>query len=188
MTVANSEIDDMEPTEGELLAELRRLRRSLRLHPTDMPDPMEALSVGQRVADSVASVMGSWKFIIFQTIMLVGWVSINIIAVAKSWDPYPFILLNLVLSFQAAYAAPIIVMSQNRQQEIDRMAAENDYKINLKAELEIELLHEKIDELRVQEVLRLSEAVKSLTDLLLRQRYSGHPEVSKDVEQSDSTA
>ncbi|HEU5068033.1 MAG TPA: DUF1003 domain-containing protein [Sphingomicrobium sp.] len=170
MSVVGSEINDMEPTERELLAELRRLRRSLRLHPTDMPDPMEALSFGQRVADLVAGVMGSWKFIIFQTVILAAWVSINLVAVAKSWDPYPFILLNLLLSFQSAYAAPIIVMSQNRQQDIDRMAAENDYKINLKAELEIELLHEKIDELRAQEVLRLTEAVGALTELLVQQK------------------
>jgi uncharacterized membrane protein len=185
MVIANPEIDDMEPTERELLAELRRLRRSLRLHPTDMPDPMEALSVGQRLADWVASVMGSWKFIIFQTIVLVGWVSINLIAVTKGWDPYPFILLNLALSFQAAYAAPIIVMSQNRQQDIDRMAAQNDYKINLKAELEIELLHEKIDELRAQEVLQLSEAVNSLTDLLVQSRKSGSSDFARAVDRPD---
>ena len=85
----------------------------------------------------------------------------------RSWDPYPFILLNLALSIlQAAYAAPVIMMSQNRQQDIDRKAAENDYKINVKAELEIELLHEKIDQLRAQEVLKLTEAVRSLTELL----------------------
>lgn len=185
MTVALSQIDDMEPTERELLGELRRLRRSLRLHPSQMPDPMDALSVGQRVADWVASVMGSWKFIIFQTIILVGWVTINIVVVTKSWDPYPFILLNLVLSFQAAYAAPIIVMSQNRQQDIDRAAAQNDYKINLKAELEIELLHEKIDELRAQEVLRLSQAVSSLTELLGQSGRARSPKRPKTVERSD---
>lgn len=185
MEAIESQVDNMEPTEHELLAELRRLRRSLRFNPADIRDPVEMLPMGQRVADSVATVMGSWKFIIVQTVLLLAWVSINLVAAARSWDPYPFILLNLALSFQAAYAAPIIMMSQNRQQDIDRMAAENDYKINIKAELEIELLHEKIDELRVQEVLRLSEAVKSLTDLLLRPRYS---DVSKDVEQSDSIA
>lgn len=188
MEVANTELDDMEPTERELLAELRRLRRSLRLHPMDMQDPMEKLSVGHRIADRVASVMGSWKFIIFQTIVLVGWVSINVFAVVNSWDPYPFILLNLALSFQAAYAAPIIVMSQNRQQDIDRMAAQNDYRINLKAELEIELLHEKIDELRVQEVLRLSEAVSSLTDLLVQSRGSSRLEVAETTDHLDGTA
>ncbi|NLS07410.1 DUF1003 domain-containing protein [Rhizobium sp. P32RR-XVIII] len=178
----------MEPTEHELLAELRRLRRSLRFHPADLGDPMEPLSVGQRVADSVASVMGSWKFIIVQTVLLVAWISINLVAAARSWDPYPFILLNLALSFQAAYAAPIIMMSQNRQQDIDRRAAENDYKINVKAELEIELLHEKIDELRAQEVLRLSEAVSSLTDLLLQTRQSGRTGFAGAVEQEDATS
>ncbi|MDL2403917.1 DUF1003 domain-containing protein [Rhizobium mayense] len=175
----------MEPTELELLAELRRLRRSLRFHSADMCDPTEPLSAGQRVADLVASVMGSWKFIIVQTVLLVAWIWINLLAAAKSWDPYPFILLNLALSFQAAYAAPIIMMSQNRQQDIDRRAAENDYKINVKAELEIELLHEKIDELRAQEVLRLSEAVNFLTELLLQTRKSGRTDVAGAVEQED---
>ena len=80
--------------------------------------------------------------------------------------PPPFILLNLALSFQAAYSAPVIMMSQNRQQDIDRRAAENDYRINVKAELEIELLHEKIDQLREREVLKLTEAVRMLTELL----------------------
>lgn len=181
------DMDDMEPTERELLAELRRLRRSLRLHPAGMCDPMEALSVGQHVADAVASVMGSWKFIIVQTVLFVAWVSINFLAAARSWDPYPFILLNLALSFQAAYAAPIIMMSQNRQQDIDRRAAEEDYKINVKAELEIELLHEKIDELRAQEVLRLSEAVKSLTDLLMQTRQLGRADIVGAVEQNASS-
>ncbi|RXH24239.1 membrane protein [Bradyrhizobium nanningense] len=161
----------MEATERELLAELRRLHRSLRLRPTEARAPMEPLSVGQRVADRVAGIMGSWKFIIAQTILLVSWVSINLVA-ARSWDPFPFILLNLALSVQAGYAAPIIIMSQNRQQDIDRRAAENDYRINVKAELEIELLHEKIDELRAREFLRLTEAVKYLTDLLLQTRQT----------------
>ena len=84
----------------------------------------------------------------------------------QRWDPYPFILLNLALSFQAAYAAPFIMMSQNRQQDIDRKEAENDHRINVKAELEIELLHEKIDALRQKEVLMLTQAVADLTDLL----------------------
>ncbi|MBR0716546.1 DUF1003 domain-containing protein [Bradyrhizobium liaoningense] len=181
------EIDSMEPTEHELLAELRRLRRSLRFRPTDTCDPMESLSVGQRVADKVAGVMGSWKFIIVQTVVLVGWISINLVAAARSLDPFPFILLNLALSVQAGYAAPIIMMSQNRQQDIDRRAAENDYRINVKAELEIELLHEKIDELRAREVLRLTEAVKCLTDLLPQTRQSGRADVVGPFEQEVST-
>ena len=187
MEAVEPEVDNMEPTERELLAELRRLRRSLRLHPTDHCDPMEPLTAGQRVADTVASVMGSWKFIIVQTALLVVWVSINLVAAARSWDPYPFILLNLALSFQAAYAAPIIMMSQNRQQDIDRRAAENDYRINVKAELEIELLHQKLDELRAQEILMLTEAVKSLTDLLVQTRQPDRADFAGAVEQKDTT-
>jgi uncharacterized membrane protein len=80
--------------------------------------------------------------------------------------PYPFILLNLALSFQAAYAAPFIMMSQNRQQDVDRRKAENDYRVNVKAELEIELLHEKIDQLRETEVMSLTKAVQQLTEQL----------------------
>jgi len=84
----------------------------------------------------------------------------------QKWDPYPFILLNLALSFQAAYAAPFIMMSQNRQQDIDREAAASDYQVNIKAELEIELLHQKLDQLRESEVFALTQAVADLTHLL----------------------
>jgi uncharacterized membrane protein len=107
--------------------------------------------------------MGSWTFIIIQSFLLVAWIALNVTAYVQQWDPYPFILLNLALSFQAAYAAPFIMMSQNRQQDIDRRSAEDDFKINIKAELEIELLHQKIDQLRETEVLHLTEAVNGLT-------------------------
>lgn len=177
MNAEDLEADGPEPTERELLAELRQLRRSLRLQPPPECDPMLRLSLGQRVADAVAAGMGSWKFIIIQSIVLIVWVAFNLVAAVRSWDPFPFILLNLLLSFQAAYAAPIIMMSQNRQQDIDRMAAENDYRINVKAELEIELLHQKIDELRAQEVLQLTEAVRCLTELLQQTREQAQPEV-----------
>ena len=106
------------------------------------------MTVGQRIADRFAEVMGSWKFIITQSCILAVWVVLNITAYIKHWDPYPFILLNLMLSFQAAYAAPIIMMSQNRQAEKDRLQTKNDYEVDLKAELEIMQLHEKFDELR----------------------------------------
>jgi uncharacterized membrane protein len=114
--------------------------------------------------------MGSWRFIIIQSTILVLWIALNVTAYIRHWDPYPFILLNLALSFQAAYAAPFIMMSQNRQQEIDRKDAENDYHVNIKAELEIELLHEKIDALRDREVLQLTQAVAELTALLKSER------------------
>jgi uncharacterized membrane protein len=154
--------------EHDMLNDLRRERRSLRLQATDELPENERVTLGQRIADAVASIMGSWAFIITQSAILLVWIAANVAGAMRGWDPYPFILLNLALSFQAAYAAPVIMMSQNRQQGIDRRAAENDYRINVKAELEIELLHEKIDQLREQEVLKLTEAVRRLTELLDR--------------------
>jgi uncharacterized membrane protein len=114
--------------------------------------------------------MGSWRFIIIQTTILVFWIVLNITAYVQRWDPYPFILLNLALSFQAAYAAPFIMMSQNRQQDIDRREAATDHQINIKAELEIELLHQKIDQLREKEVLSLTQAIRDLTELLKQEK------------------
>ena len=156
---------ELQATEERLLTELRALRRGLRGGEHGAPTAVP-LTVGQRIADNVAAMMGSWRFIIIQTLLLVLWVALNVTAYVQRWDPYPFILLNLALSFQAAYAAPFIMMSQNRQQDIDRKSAETDYQINIKAELEIELLHQKIDQLRETEVLYLTEAVKELTALL----------------------
>ena len=161
---------ELHEAEHRLLVELRLLRRSLRK--TWRPTP--ELTLGQRVADMVAETMGSWKFIIIQSAVLLAWIVLNVTAYAQRWDPYPFILLNLALSFQAAYAAPFIMMSQNRQQDIDRKAAESDYKINVKAELEIELLHQKLDQLRETEVMRLSEAVSDLAALLRAERTQLH--------------
>jgi uncharacterized membrane protein len=148
--------------EAKLLAALRELRRAQRgLEPSVAP-----LTLGQRIADRVAAGMGSWRFIIIQSALLLVWVALNVTAFVRHWDPYPFILLNLALSFQAAYAAPFIMMSQNRQQDVDRKEAANDYRINVKAELEIELLHEKLDQLRETEVLALTQAVANLSRLL----------------------
>ncbi len=96
------------------------------------------LTFGDRVADTFALTVGSWRFIIVQSVILAIWLLLNAIGWIKHWDPYPFILLNLMLSFQAAYAAPIIMMSQNRTSELDRLQAKNDYEINQRAELEIE--------------------------------------------------
>ena len=110
----------------------------------------DGLTPGQRVADAVAATMGSWRFIIIQSLVLVVWIGLNVAGLIYKWDPYPFILLNLVLSFQAAYAAPIIMMSQNRQAEKDRLQSTNDYEINTKAELEVMQLHVKLDDLREQ--------------------------------------
>ncbi|HEX8243652.1 MAG TPA: DUF1003 domain-containing protein [Longimicrobium sp.] len=97
----------------------------------------EQLTRGQRTADAVAATMGSWRFIIIQSVILGFWFVLNSIAMIRHWDPYPFILMNLVLSTQAAYAAPIIMMSQNRQAAHDRLLAQNDYEVNRKAEVEV---------------------------------------------------
>lgn len=157
-------------SEHKLLNELRVLRRGMRGMPDGAPSILPRLTLGQKIADTVASTMGSWTFIIIQSGILLIWIILNVTAYVQQWDPYPFILLNLALSFQAAYAAPFIMMSQNRQQDIDRKSAENDFKVNVKAELEIELLHQKIDQLRETEVLALSSSIKELLDLLRKDR------------------
>jgi uncharacterized membrane protein len=165
--------DHLLQDEASLLEELRRVRRAARVE-TDADDATNIeLTAGQRIADKVAATMGSWPFIITQSTILLGWIILNVAAWINHWDPYPFILLNLALSFQAAYAAPFIMMSQNRQQDIDRLAARNDYQINVKAELEIEMLHAKIDAMRETEVRALAKAVGDLVTLLKAQ--SGQP-------------
>ncbi|MCG9889750.1 MAG: DUF1003 domain-containing protein [Thermosynechococcaceae cyanobacterium MS004] len=136
------------PEEYQLLQQLRERR------PAQNP-PKQRLSLGDRISDKVAAIMGSWRFIIIQSILLAFWVILNVIAVIQHWDPYPFILLNLMLSFQAAYAAPIIMMSQNRQAAIDRADARHDYEVNQKAELEIEVLQDKLNLLREEEIAEL---------------------------------
>lgn len=167
----NNFLGDLADIEDRLLEQLRTISRDARaqLGLGEGAVPLHTgptLSRGQRIADAVASTMGSWKFIIIQSTLLLAWVTLNVTAWQKHWDPYPFILLNLALSFQAAYAAPFIMMSQNRQQEVDRTSAENDHQVNLKAELEIELVHKKLNELREKEVMYLTKAVSDLTELL----------------------
>jgi uncharacterized membrane protein len=132
-------------------------------------EPEGAAPLGQRAADAVASFGGSWTFVgLFGATMLV-WVGLNAIllaSVGKTFDPYPYILLNLFLSMLAAIQAPIILMSQNRQSQKDRLTAEHDYEVNLKAELEIMLLHEKIDLLRQTQWAELIEIQKQQLALL----------------------
>lgn len=125
------------------------------------------LTVGQRAADNIAEFGGSWKFIIMFFVVLIGWIALNAWFLgSKPFDPYPFILLNLILSCLAAIQAPIIMMSQNRQEQKDRIRGENDYKINLKAELEIKLLHEKIDHLTFIQTKRMLEVQQVEVDYL----------------------
>lgn len=134
-------------------------------HRTTPPDHSAPHGAGDRAADLVTSIVGSWRFIIVQSLLLVSWIAFNALNPGRI-DPYPFILLNLLLSFQAAYTAPIIMMSQNRQADIDRRRSIEDFDINRKAELEIETLHQKIDLLREQEIAQLTAAVGRLTRLL----------------------
>lgn len=127
----------------------------------------ETLTRGQRIADRFAEFGGSWTFIISFFLFILLWMVVNIwFLTAKPFDPYPFILLNLVLSCLAAIQAPIIMMSQNRQEQKDRQRAEHDYKINLKAELEIKLMSEKIDHLLVYQNRKLLEIQEIQTDYL----------------------
>jgi uncharacterized membrane protein len=133
-------------------------------------------SRGDRIADLVTEIVGSWRFIIIQSCLLMLWIFFNAIAWIEHWDPYPFILLNLALSFQAAYATPFILMSQNRQSEIDRDRAQQDLDCDIKAELEIELIHEKIDALKDREIAELhrliqnqSATISSIEQLLIQQ-------------------
>jgi uncharacterized membrane protein len=155
--------------EARQLDVLRANRRAHRRHlVTKPPATPEHLALapptrGQRLADGVAATIGSWRFIIIQSTAIVIWMTGNVLSGKGAWDPYPFILLNLLLSFQAAYTAPAIMMSQNRQSEMDRKHAATDYEINVKAELEIELLHEKIDYMKERELLALTEAVRDLS-------------------------
>jgi uncharacterized membrane protein len=123
----------------------------------------EALSFGSRLADSVAKGMGSWSFIIIQTILVILWMGLNLVGFIYHWDVYPFILLNLVFSTQAAYAAPIIMMSQNRQNDRDRVQAQADYQTNIDAKIEIEALAKKLKSLEVDKldkIIRLLEESK----------------------------
>ena len=154
----------------------------------------EQLGLGQRVADRVALMVGSWTFILVQSGIFLIWVAINIYLVVsairqpgslQAWDPYPFILLNLVLSFQAAYTGPVVMMSQNRQTEKDRLMAQHDYEINLKAEEELEVVMDHLehqdrlilDAIARLEALQVTPPVRQIADKL--------EEVLKRVEQND---
>ncbi|WP_153848223.1 DUF1003 domain-containing protein [Sphingobacterium paramultivorum] len=134
----------------------------------DIQEELEAqLTVGQKLADSVARFGGSWIFIITFFSFILVWMIANIIVLSRQpFDPFPFILLNLLLSCLAAIQAPIIMMSQNRQEQKDRVRGEHDYKINLKAELEIKLLSEKIDHLLIHQSKKLLEIQEVQTDYL----------------------
>ena len=160
-------MDDQITSDALKRWEQRRIRHTHRHAPVRNLNQLMAEHVtrGDRIADGFAAIMGSWTFIITQSIVLAGWIVVNVIGWIEHWDPYPFILLNLALSFQAAYAAPIIMMSQNRQAAKDRLMAEQDYEVNTKAEEEVKaIMHhlEQQDEVMIDILRRLEESQKLL--------------------------
>lgn len=150
--------------EVALLKELRKKRAERRRKRN--ADAHASRRLGLRVSDAMATGIGSWTFILIQSGLLVLWMIANVAMWVHHWDPYPFILLNLALSFQAAFTAPIIMMSQNRQAERDRAEQQHDFDINIKAELEIEALHQKLDVLREVEILKLTTLIEGLCSRL----------------------
>lgn len=161
----------LEDQRGELSALEDEVLRSLREHEVVSENLNlefdRRLTLGERLADRMAVFGGSWRFILVFTGVMVAWIAANSVALAwRPWDPFPFILLNLVLSCLAAVQAPIIMMSQNRQEAKDRLRAEHDYRVNLKAELEIRHLHWKLDQLLTHQWRRLLEIQKIQTDLM----------------------
>lgn len=159
---------------GELSALENTVMNSLttdKLLGRKVKDQDEAYTYGERIADKVAEFGGSWTFIISFGIFILFWISINVyVLLNKGFDPYPFILLNLILSCLAALQAPIIMMSQNRQEDKDRERASKDYMVNLKSELEIRMIHEKLDYLitsQQQELLDFQKRQVELMDEIL---------------------
>jgi uncharacterized membrane protein len=161
LTQENAELNEMENQVINSIAKNELLSKDLE------EELSRNLIPAQRIADKIASFGGSWTFIGYFFLFLLIWISVNIIELLKKpFDPYPFILLNLILSCLAAIQAPVILMSQNRKEEKDRKRSQNDYKINLKAELEIKLLHDKIDHMITHQNQRLLEIQELQTDYL----------------------
>lgn len=118
--------------------------------------------IGDHLSDCITNIVGSWQFVSIQLVLFITWITLNAVSWIKAWDPYPFILLNLVVSFASAFTTPIVLMSQNRQNIVDRQKAEIDYIINTKAEMEITLLNEKIDRLKEQEIHEIISIIRNL--------------------------
>lgn len=163
------EIGELSHLEAKVISSLNQDKSIV----SSIEDDAGVRTVGQKVADKVAAFGGSWKFIIFFGVFIVLWILANIyILMNKGFDPYPFILLNLILSCLAALQAPVIMMSQNRQEEKDRERSKKDYMINLKSELEIRMLHEKLDHLIMHQQEELIEIqkiqIEMMNDILTR--------------------
>jgi uncharacterized membrane protein len=155
-----------------------KIRRGERISKNTHVIHLEQLTFGQRVSDKLADVAGSWRFIFAFGVVLGVWVLLNTVALIHHWDKYPYILLNLFLSMLAAIQAPVIMMSQNRQEDRDRIRAEHDYEVNLKAELEIQELNKKLDGLREgqwEELLTIQKQQITLLETQLALLQGGKP-------------
>ena len=144
--------EDMTPREQRVI---ERVAKRVAISRDVGQEHDKGLSFGDRLADQVASFGGSWKFLILFGVFIFAWIGINAVMFARAFDPYPYILLNLFMSMLASIQAPIIMMSQNRQSAKDRLEAAHDYEVNLKAEIEIMALHEKLDEIRAKDLAEL---------------------------------
>ena len=157
------EINEISSIERKVIQSLKEEKSLV----TEIEDAPDSRTYGQIIADKVADFGGSWTFIISFMFFLFGWIIINVVVlVDKGFDPYPFILLNLILSCIAALQAPVIMMSQNRQEEKDRERSKKDFMINLKSELEIRMLHEKLDHLIMHQQQELIEIQKIQIDMM----------------------
>jgi uncharacterized membrane protein len=140
---------------------LERVAKRVAISRDTNVDEAERMTFGDRLADQVASFGGSWTFLILFGVFIASWVVINSVILFGGFDPYPYILLNLFMSMLASIQAPVIMMSQNRQAVKDRLAAAHDYEVNLKAEIEIMALHEKLDEMRSKDLAEMLRHLKA---------------------------
>jgi uncharacterized membrane protein len=167
LSKADDDVRAWEKKAAQIEKELQeKIRRRERVSKNVHVIHREQLTFGERVSDRLADVAGSWRFIFAFALVLGVWVLLNTAALVHHWDKYPYILLNLFLSMLAAIQAPVIMMSQHRQEDRDRIRGEHDYEVNLKAELEIQDLHKKLDELRERQWNDLLAIQKQQIDLL----------------------
>lgn len=176
-------LDVLERDRMELIRLEEAVEEAFRRHREEEHDPSDVLDAdltfGQRLSDRVAEFGGSWTFLIVFALILACWVTFNVLAVTLRFDPYPFILLNLLLSCLAAVQAPVIMMSQNRKEAKDRLRAQHDYRVNLKAELEIRELHDKMDHLLYRQMQRLLEIQRLQVELLSELRGKSGSQASQ---------
>ncbi|WP_227356334.1 DUF1003 domain-containing protein [Haladaptatus salinisoli] len=162
--LAEDSADSLSSEEENVLGSLET--NEIIAHDTE-EEYQDRLTLGDRLSDRLSEFAGSWRFIILFVAFMAGWMVLNtVVLVSRAFDPYPFILLNLVLSTLAALQAPVIMMSQNRQEDRDRVRAENDYEVNLKSELEVKRINDKLDHLLTQQWQRLLEIQETQAELI----------------------